>query len=347
MREEIQALILDCLKGTADPAQVERAALALFAWQRAHSPAYAAFSGQATPCRLVEIPAVPVGLFREADFTCFPPGEAVLVFHTSGTTAGRPGRHRLLDTRTYDLASAGWFSAWLPGAPRRCLSLVPSPVLAPHSSLSHMVALLFSSTHWCADAEGLVDAAAAWAWLSAADEPVFVAATSLGLASLLQADGRCDLPSGSVVMTTGGFKGRRLALDAKALLAETRARLGHDIVLIGEYGMTELSSQLWTTPCGPGATPAACAEAPYYAPPWLVPTIVDPGTGAPLPRGAPGQIRFVDLANDHTVLAIETMDQGTLLPEGGLLLHGRLPGAEARGCSLTVEEALAARLARP
>ena len=347
MRAEVQALIRDCLAGAADPARVEHAALALCAWQRAHSPAYAALCGEAVPHGLAEIPAVPVGLFREADFTCFSPSDAAFDFHTSGTTAGRPGRHRLRDTRTYDLASEGWFSARLPGAPRCCLALVPSPALAPHSSLSHMVARLFAGTHWCTDSEGLVDAAEAWSWLSTQVAPVFVAATSLGLASLLQADGRCELPEGSVVMTTGGFKGRRLALDAEALLAEARARLGRRIVLVGEYGMTELSSQLWTDPCGPEVPPAACAEAPYYAPPWLVPVIVDPGTGAPLPRGARGQIRFVDLANDHTVLAIETMDQGTLLPGGGLLLHGRLPGAEVRGCSLTVEEALEARLARP
>ncbi|MFH1466342.1 MAG: acyl-protein synthetase [Pseudomonadota bacterium] len=344
MRAAIQALIADCLAGPVDPARLERTALTLCAWQRDHSPAYAALCGGAEPRDLVGIPAVPVGLFREADFTCFPPPQAAHVFHTSGTTAGRPGRHRLLDTRTYDLASTGWFRACLPGAPRRCLSLVPSPALNPHSSLSHMVALLFPAARWCAGADGLVDAEAAWGWLSAQVEPVFLASTSLGLASLLEAEGRCDLPAGSVIMTTGGFKGRRLALDAGALLARARERLGRGIALIGEYGMTELSSQLWTRAHGPATPPAACAEAPYLPPPWLVPLIVDPGTGAPLPAGALGQIRFVDLANDHTVLAIETMDQGALLPDGSLRLHGRLPGAEARGCSLTVEEALEARL---
>ncbi|HCH65495.1 MAG TPA: hypothetical protein DFR83_22010 [Deltaproteobacteria bacterium] len=53
-------------------------------------------------------------------------------------------------------------------------------------------------------------------------------------------------------------------------------------------------------------------------------------------------MRFIDLANIDTVLGIETRDEGQLLPDGRLILHGRLPGAPARGCSLTVEEAMEA-----
>ncbi|MGH7450667.1 MAG: hypothetical protein ACRENG_04945 [bacterium] len=46
-----------------------------------------------------EIPAVTTSAFKEVPLTCFPPHEAVAVFHTSGTTQKRAGKHyfRTLD----------------------------------------------------------------------------------------------------------------------------------------------------------------------------------------------------------------------------------------------------------
>ena len=54
-------------------------------------------------------------------------------------------------------------------------------------------------------------------------------------------------------------------------------------------------------------------------------------------------MRFVDLANHQTVLAIETLDQGRVLSDGRVELLGRLAGAPVRGCSLTREDALVER----
>jgi acyl-CoA synthetase (AMP-forming)/AMP-acid ligase II len=341
MRGAVVSFIDACLGRTPDRQQVEREALALYRWQRSVNPSYDAFCGVAEPTSLEEIPAVPVALFRSLPLCCFPPEQARHLFHTSGTTSGQPGVHRLLDTTCYDRASAGWFRACLPRAPQAALSLVPSPARAPHSSLSHMLGLLYPNAWWGAGGDGLVDGEAAWATLERQREPVFVASTALALANLLLSPGRCRLPAGSVLMTTGGFKGRSLSVSPKELLAEAVERLG-GVAVVGEYGMTELSSQLWTRPWHPGSGAALDPAGPFYGPPWLVPVVVDPGTGAPLGTGELGQLRFVDLANDHSVLAIETMDQGLLLADGGLMLRGRLPGAAARGCSLSVEEALRA-----
>ncbi len=340
MRERIQRFVQRCLDADPGRAAVEREALELLAWQREHNTTYASFCADARPTCLQEIPALPVALFRELPFCCFPPERARRRFHTSGTTTGAPGVHRLLDTRTYDLASAGWFRRWFPAAPAMALSLIPSPIRAPNSSLSHMVGLLCPDVHWLAEDGELADPEHTWWLLAAQRQPVFLAATALSLAALLDAPGDCRLPDGSLVMTTGGSKGRQLEIDPTELLREASTRLG-GARLVGEYGMTELCSQLWTRPEPPNQPPASAAG-PFYPPPWLVPIPVEPGTGEAVDVGQPGQLRFVDLANDHSVLAIETMDRGTLLPDGGLLLHGRLPGAAARGCSLSVEEALRA-----
>ena len=63
----------------------------------------------------------------------------------------------------------------------------------------------------------------------------------------------------------------------------------------------------------------------------------DPLSGEPAEEGV---LRFVDLANHQTVLAIETQDLGRILPDGRVVLLGRSLEAPLRGCSLTVEEAL-------
>lgn len=340
MRKRIQRFLRACLVAAPERGAVEAMALDLAAWQRAHNAAYGAFCGDASPGSLQEIPALPVALFRALPLCCFPLEHARVLFHTSGTTTGSPGIHRLLDTDTYDLASRGWFRAWLPDTPAHAVSLLPSPRAAPRSSLSHMIALLYPQARWLAELAPTADPRLTWEVLARQREPVFVASTALSLASLLDAGGHCELPAGSVLMTTGGFKGRSLEVQPEALLREASARLGPGVRLLGEYGMTELCSQLWSHPWSAESGEAPGGRGPFYGPPWLVPVVVDPATGTPLPTGEQGQLRFVDLANDHSVLAIETMDLGTLLPDGGLQLHGRLPGAAARGCSLSVEEAL-------
>jgi len=130
-------------------------------------------------------------------------------------------------------------------------------------------------------------------------------------------------------MVTGGFKGRQVALDDDGLYAAIRARL-KPARLVTEYGMTELSSQLWGRP----------GEA-YRPPPWLRVVAVDPHTGEPVPPGQPGPLRFYDLCNVDSTLGVETLDRGSVQADGGVVLEGRLEDAPARGCSLTVEEAWA------
>lgn len=298
-------------------------ALSLFAHQQQHNPDYAAFCNGAVPEHWSEIPAVPVALFRDLPLTCFPPDRARLVFTTSGTT-GPQGHHRLLDATLYDRGARLWAERMLGPLPAGGVSLVNH---APSSSLGHMCQQFSPGLSPCFSLETGVDAGQAWHRLSTAREPIFVPGTAFAFADLLAAaPGRvCPLPEGSIVMVTGGFKGHRRTLSQDELYAALRHALP-GARLVGEYGMTELSSQLWSVPLG-GA---------FVAPPWMRVMAVDPWSGAPATEGV---LRFVDLANHQTVLAIETRDVGRVYPGNRVELLGRLPGAPARGCSLTVEEA--------
>jgi hypothetical protein len=68
--------------------------------------------------------------------------------------------------------------------------------------------------------------------------------------------------------------------------------------------------------------------------------VVDPQTMLSAPDGTVGLLRFVDLANVSSVVAVQTSDVGVVTP-AGVELRGRAVGAVARGCSLAVEEIVA------
>ena len=108
-----------------------------------------------------------------------------------------------------------------------------------------------------------------------------------------------------------------------------------DRAVVGEYGMTELSSQLYeATLVEPGAPHGV-----FVAPPWMRVVAVDPATLAPVPEGEIGIARIVDLANVDSAVAVQTADRVRVRGDHVELL-GRLPGATPRGCSLAVEEIL-------
>jgi hypothetical protein len=217
-----------------------------------------------------------------------------------------------------------WARRCVPDAPTRVIALLGDPTTAPDSSLSHMVALFGDATWHVADGE--LDREGLDAAVLGADGPVYLASTAFALAEWL--DGSPPpLAPGSVLMVTGGFKGRVHRLEGDALYASARTRL-RPARLVTEYGMTELSSQLWGTP-----------GAPYRPPPWLRAVAVEPRAGTPLPAGRTGQLRFYDLCNLDGTVGIETLDEGWVAPDGAVTLRGRLAGAPERGCSLTVEEA--------
>jgi hypothetical protein len=317
-RDQLAARIHAFLDDPARGEPITALMLEVHRWQRAHDPVLASLT-VAEPASIEAIPAVPVGIWKDLPVGTVGADEPAVVFHTSGTTGGGRGTHRLRDTGLYDRNALLWAHACLGDWQANVVALLDD---APDSSLGHMTRL-FGDVAWYAR-NGVVDAERARAHL-ADGRPAFVATTAFALAEYLEG-APPPLPAGSTLMVTGGFKGRVHKLDGDALLAATRATLRPDR-LVTEYGMTELSSQLWGTP---GTA--------FRAPPWLVAVAADPVSGRALPRGERGQLRFYDLCNLDSTLGVETMDEGTVT-DAGVVLHGRLPGAPARGCSLTVEEA--------
>lgn len=169
---------------------------------------------------------------------------------------------------------------------------------------------------------------------------VFVFGTAFNLLAFgdecVKSNLRFELPAGSRVLDTGGYKGRTREVpraEFQNMLCECFGISKN--FLLNEYGMTELSSQFYEsrlphTPLGDER------EGVKFMPPWMRVLAVDPNTMQPLPSGEIGMLRMYDLANVDSVLAIQTEDLGRAWQDRIELL-GRASDAELRGCSLLTE----------
>ena len=277
---------------------------------------------------------MPQSAFKHFTLSVARPDQITKTFHTSGTTGEGFGRHAFVSTQLYDEAiRAGWSRLALPRLVH--FILIPRPVDAPHSSLSHMMGALEPlalETIWCLDGDGRlrVDFVAELEKISHAGKPIAILGTALAFVNVFAQLGaqRVRLPAGSFAMETGGFKGHRRAVPKADLYGQFGEflDLAPDAVF-NEYGMTELSSQFYTRGLG----------RPHEGPPWLRAIVFDPETGEEVAVGETGVLRLFDLANLGSALAIETQDLA-IRRETGFELLGRDPGALPRGCSRRADE---------
>ena len=296
-----------------------------------------------------DVPAVPTEVFKRVRLSAADAVERT--FRTSGTTVGDRGEHHFGTLAYYRAAIFEPFRRFcLPDRQKiGMLVLAPSPGELPDSSLSFMLGELverfgapFRSGFYFSrddsgelgfDLDGLYEA------LAGADRPVMLLGTAFAFVELFDAvDDDFRLPEGSRLMETGGTKGKSREVERADLYAAFEARLGLPKThCIAEYSMTELSSQAYTESL---ARDVPWAESRFRTPPWARVVAVDPSTLAPLEPGRRGLLRWYDLANVDSVLAVQTSDLGAVDADGGFQLFGRASGAELRGCSLTVEEIL-------
>ena len=319
MKQETLEFLRGCMTQAPSASELAHFESKLLRWQHAHIPGMTRFLGPTDLETEPTLRPVPVPLFSRFEFCA---GRPTVRFRTSGTTTGVRGIHSLPDAEAYELSiRAGVDRLPLTLPVENTLSLCPHASEFPDSSLGHMIQTLApQAIPGFSKLEG-VDLQRCWSILTRTQQALFLPATALALASLLESGNRCELPNGSVVMITGGYKGQRRNIPEAELHQATQAQLGPRIHIIREYGMTELSSQLWD--CGEG----------YIAPPWL--RVFTQHTNA---EGI-GQLCFVDLANWGSCMAIETHDLGRV--QGNHVeLFGRIPGMQARGCSLVAEEVL-------
>lgn len=355
-----------------DEATFNRLALRVFRQQVRANPIYGAFVRGRLDADTVDhwtrVPAVPARAFKEIPELSGASSSAQAVFLSSGTTAGAGKRseHRVQDLELYRASALAWGRRHLhpngeegpglrsgphleSGALLRVLALLPSPDDRPDSSLARMAG--FFAQEWGDERSGFFadsdfqvsrsDFVRALAQAAANGVPVLLLGTAFGFAHLLE-DAEFTpppLPAGSLIMETGGYKGRARERPRAELYAELSSRFGLPAArIVNEYGMTELLSQFYEPVLREGG-PADVDGRRHLSPPWVRSRALHPESLEALEPGRPGLLAHFDLANLHSVSAILTEDLGVEVEDGFRVL-GRNPGAEPRGCSLVLEEML-------
>lgn len=133
----------------------------------------------------------------------------------------------------------------------------------------------------------------------------------------------------TVIMETGGMKGRREEITRQQVQDFLQDRLGVAEVH-SEYGMTELLSQAYSK--GKGM---------FYCPPWMKILLREEDDplkvyDASLTAETSGVMNIIDLANIDSCAFIATDDVGKIYTDGGFEVLGRMDNSDIRGCSLMV-----------
>ncbi|MET0385315.1 MAG: acyl-protein synthetase [Polyangiales bacterium] len=347
LASRIARFIDRCADGARDDATRDGLLEELALEQAVHVEPYRRYlTGEKRRPRAFALPALPTDVFRFARVASHPPQLDLRTFRTSGTTAQARGEHAFCDLTLYERAARNAAShALFPETSRlRLCIMAPNEHEAPDSSLSFMLGRMidwFGTEHsahvW---REGALRTEQLCSTLEAAQarrEPIALLGTSFAFVHAEDALGerRFQLPPGSRIMQTGGFKGRSRSIEPAEMLALLHARYGipHSHI-VQEYGMTELSSQMYDAPLL-NQDPESPRR--FWVPGWVRAEPIDPLTLEPTVGDTPGLLRIDDLANLGSVCAIQTSDLAQRC-EGGIVLLGRAPGAVARGCSLAVEE---------
>lgn len=279
--------------------------------------------------KLVDIPFIPVGFFKTHRVVCGD-FEPQVIFESSGTTGSVNSRHFVKEAGIYRESFLNGFRKFYGDPADWCIiGLLPSYLERQHSSLVYMVDELVKisnqkeSGFYLYDFEKLAETLRQ---LEQRKQKTLLIGVSFALLDFAE---QCPMAlEHTVVMETGGMKGRREEMTRQQVHDLLRAGLGVQQVH-SEYGMTELLSQGYSK--GEGIFHVSDTMK------ILVRDEDDPlqvhDAGASVKRGI---INVIDLANLYSCSFIATEDAGKLYPDGSFEVTGRVDNSDIRGCSLMV-----------
>ncbi len=306
-------------------------ALEAFLYQYRHNPVYRKYCdllGKSSDHvhQIEDIPFLPIEFFKTRQIYA---GQRRWehVFTSSGTTDMSVSRHYIGDLELYRQSFRHTFQ-WFYGSPRKycLLALLPGYMENKNSSLIFMVDDLIKQTHhpdsgfYLEDRRGLVDKLDD---LEKQGQPTILLGVSFALLELAERY-QFNLQH-TLVMETGGMKGRRAELTREELHGLLKKRFGLARIH-SEYGMAELLSQAYST-----------GEGRFFTPPWMKIMIRDyDDPFSWVDKGSSGGINVIDLANLYSCPFIETKDIGRQHPDQSFEVLGRFDYSDIRGCNLLV-----------
>lgn len=303
-------------------------ALEIFRFQFEHNPIYRSYAQalQKHPGNVDSLPGIPflpieVFKIQAVKTTEFEP---VAVFESSGTTQTINSRHYIKDIGLYYSSFLKGFEKFYGNPGDWCiLGLLPSYLERSNSSLVVMVnELIRKSGHpaggfYLYDYKRLYDNIRN---LEDKQQKILLIGVSFALMDFAE-----QFPielSNTVVMETGGMKGRRKEIIREELHGFLQKQFGLSSIH-SEYGMTELLSQAYSK--GNGL---------FETPPWMKILVRNEDDPLDIRLSGSGIVNVIDFANIYSCSFLSTADLGKVYPDGKFEIAGRLDNSDIRGCSL-------------
>lgn len=272
-----------------------------------------------------KIPFLPIRFFKShhVQTTYFTPQ---LIFESSGTTGAVNSRHFIKDLSVYEESFRKGFELSYGHAADWCIvGLLPSYLERQHSSLVYMMnSLIIQSGHsqsgfylneWDKLHMLLCD-------LEKKKQKTLLVGVTFALLDFAEKFSM-NLKH-TVIMETGGMKGRRIEMIRpevhKILKDAFQVPFIHS-----EYGMTELLSQAYSK-----------GEGVFNCPPWMKLLVRDDEDPLTVNLAGTGAVNVIDLANVHSCSFIATDDAGRVFGDESFEILGRMDGSDLRGCGLMV-----------
>lgn len=308
----------------------ETTAIEIFQFQRDQNEVYRKYVASLPPAvaaanDLLSIPFLPVGFFKTHEVRSFS-GPARQVFTSSGTTGMVTSAHYVKDVSLYETSFTRCFEKFYgdPGM-YAFLGLLPSYLERQGSSLVYMVEKLIRLSG-SSDSGFFLDATSRLREILKRREeqrlPTFLFGVTFALLDFAALQ---PMPlKHTIVMETGGMKGRRKELTREEVHSELKNAF-RTAAVHSEYGMTELLSQAYSK--GNGI---------FYCPPWMKVLVRDEDDPFRISYTGTGLLCIADLANLYSCSFIETADMGRVYGDGSFEVIGRIDNSDIRGCSLLI-----------
>lgn len=249
------------------------------------------------------------------------------IFLSSGTTGTNQSKHFVTDLSLYENSYLKGFAQFYGDIQDVVvLALLPSYLEREGSSLVFMVEDLIQKSEQAESGFYLNDLerlAKTLIELDSMGKKVLLIGVSFALLDLIE-QYKFSLKN-TIVMETGGMKGKRKEMIREELHTVLKEGFGVDVIH-SEYGMTELLSQGYSF--GNGI---------FNCPPWMKILIRD--TEDPfslLPSGKSGGMNVIDLANRNSCSFIATQDLGKVYADASFEILGRFDNSDIRGCNLLI-----------
>jgi len=311
--------------------EFEKMALEIFQYQAENNLVYREFLSYLrihihSVKKIEEIPFLPIQFFKSHKVVSSE-ADVQQIFLSSGTTGNEQSKHFVTDLSIYEESFTKGFEHFY-GAIEdyTVLALLPSYLEREGSSLIYMANDFIQKSKNKKSGfylNNLTELAQNLMELDKNNEKVLLIGVSFALLDLAEKH-KFQLKN-TIVMETGGMKGRRKELIRSALHQILREGFGVESIH-SEYGMTELLSQAYSK--GNGI---------FECPPWMKILMRDTEDALTiLPQGKSGGINIIDLANINSCSFIATQDLGITYLNGTFEVIGRFDNSDIRGCNLMV-----------